>query len=164
MRTRLTASYSPFSKILLGVFIFVFFIVILAHFILPVWLTRVFTFFEIILLIVSYLFARLITKNRIVIEFDSSFFYIVNVDSKTEQKFPLENVSWLNLRPGKTEVSSRFVPYILHYLDNDQQEQKIKVWVNWLDEPVRTFTHFVGNKNPSFEYNDSSWSLDYKNS
>ena len=51
MRTRLTASYSPFSKILLGVFIFVFFIVILAHFILPVWLTRVFTFFEIILLI-----------------------------------------------------------------------------------------------------------------
>lgn len=164
MRTRLTASYSPFSKILIGVFIFVFSIVILAHFILPVWLTRVFTFFEIILLIASYLFARLITKNRIVIEFDSSFFYIVNVASKEEQKIPLENVSWLNMRPGKVEVSSRFVPYILHYFDNNQQEQRIKVWVNWMDEPVKAFTSSIEKKNPAFEYNDSSWSLDYKDS
>ena len=162
MRTRLTASYSPFSKILLAIFIFVFLIAILAHLILPVWLTRVFTFFEIILLIASYLFARFITKNRVVIEFDSSFFYIVNVASKTEQKFPLENVSWLNLRPGKAEVSSRFVPYILHYLDNDQQEQKIKLWVNWLDEPVKAFTNSVEKKNPAFEYNQSTWTLDYK--
>lgn len=150
MRTRLTASYSPFSKILIGVFIFVFSIVILAHIILPVWLTRVFTVFEIILLIASYLFARFITKNRIVIEFDASFFYIVDVASKTEQKLPLENVSWLNLRPGKIEVSSRFVPYILHYQDNNRQKQSIKVWVDWLDEPVKAFTNSIKKRNPEF--------------
>ena len=150
MRTRLTASYSPFSKILIGVFIFVFSIVVLAHIILPVWLTRVFTVFEIILLIASYLFARFITKNRIVIEFDTSFFYIVDVASKTEQKLPLENVSWLNLRPGKIEVSSRFVPYILHYQDNNRQKQSIKVWVDWLDEPVKVFTNSIKKRNPEF--------------
>ena len=150
MRTRLTASYSPFSKILIGVFIFVFSIVVLAHIILPVWLTRVFTVFEIILLIASYLFARFITKNRIVIEFDASFFYIVDVASKTEQKLPLENVSWLNLRPGKIEVSSRFVPYILHYQDNNRQKQSIKVWVDWLDEPVKVFTNSIKKRNPEF--------------
>ncbi|HEY4965684.1 MAG TPA: hypothetical protein VII28_04760 [Puia sp.] len=162
MRTRLTASYSPFSKILIAIFIFVFVIVILAHIILPVWLTRVFAVFEIILLIASYGFARFITKNRIVIEFDANYFYIVDVASKTEQKFPLENVSWVNLRPGKVEISSQFVPYILHYLDNDQQEQKIKVWVNWLDKPVKEFTHSVEKKNQEFEYKDSTFTFDYK--
>jgi hypothetical protein len=160
MRTRLTASYSPFSKVLIAIFIFVFLIAILAHIMLPEWLTRVFTFFEIILLVACYLFARLITKNRVVIEFDASFFYIVDVSSKTEQRFPLENVVWLNMHPGKTEVSSRFVPYILHYMDNNEQEQKVKLWVNWLDEPVKAFTNSVEKKNPAFEFNDSNWMLD----
>jgi hypothetical protein len=162
MRTRLTASYSAFSKILLAIFIFVFSIVLLAHFILPEWLTKVFTVFEIILLVVSYLFARYITKSRVIVEFDASFVYIMDAASKTEQKFPLENVSLLNLHPGKIEVTSRFVPYSLHYLDNDQQEQKIKVWVNWLDKPVIEFANSIREKNPEFEYRDSRLSFDYK--
>jgi hypothetical protein len=162
MRTRLTASYSAFSKILLAIFIFVFFIVLLAHFILPAWLTKVFTVFEIILLFISYLFARFITKNRVIVEFDTSFVYIIDADSKAEQKFPLENVSLLNLHPGKIEVTSRFVPYSLHYLDNEKQEQKIKVWVNWLDKPVKEFANSIREKNPDFEYRDSRLTFDYK--
>ena len=163
MRTRLTASYSAFSKILLGIFIFVFTIVILAHISLPSKLTSIYPAFEVILLVIAYVVARLITKNRILIEFDPAFFYIVDVASKKEQKFPLENVIWLNLQPGNIEVSSRFVPYSLHYLDNDRQEQIIKVWVNWLDKPVREFADSIRKKNPDFEFKNSKWTLDYKN-
>jgi len=162
MRTRLTASYSAFSKILIAIFIFVFFIVFLAHIMLPAWLTKVFTIFELILLVVSYGVARFITKSRVIVEFDTSYFYIIKASSKTEQKFPLENVSWLNLQPGNIEVTSRFVPYSLHYLDNDQQEQKIKVWVNWLDKPVKEFANLIREKNPEFEYKDSRLNFDYK--
>jgi hypothetical protein len=155
MRTRLTASYSAFSKILLGIFIFVFTIVILAHINLPSRLTRVYPAFEVILLLTAYVVARFITKNRVLIEFDSVYFYIVDVASKKEQKFPLENIVWLNLQPGKMEVSSRFVPYSLHYLDHEEQEQIIKVWVNWLDKPVREFADSIRKKNPDFEYKHS---------
>jgi hypothetical protein len=162
MRTRLTASYSGFSKILLGIFIFVFTIVILAHINLPARLTRVYPAFEIILLITAYVVARLITKNRVLIEFDAGFFYIVDVASKKEQKFPLENVIWLNLQPGKMEVSSRFVPYSLHYLDNEEREQKIKVWVNWLDKPVREFADSIRKKNPGFEFKNANRAYDCK--
>lgn len=160
MRTRLTASYSGFSKILLAIFIFVFTIVIMVHISLPVTKIRLFPFFEIGLLIVSYLFARFITKNRSVVEFDSSYFYILDVARKTEQKFPLENIVWLDMVQGKNEVSSRFVPYSLHYLDNDQQEQKIKVWVNWIDKPVKEFAESIRKKNPDFEHKDAIWTLD----
>jgi len=162
MRTRLTASYSAFSKILLGVFIFVFTIVILAHISLPSRLTNIYPSFEIILLVTAYLVARIITRNRVVIEFDECFFYIVEVSSKQEQKFPLENVIWLNLRPGTIEVSSRFVPFSLHYMDNDEQEQIIKVWVSWLDKPVREFADSIRKKNPDFEFRNSNWTIDYK--
>jgi hypothetical protein len=162
MRTRLTASYSAFSKILIAIFIFVFSIVFLAHIMLPEWLTRAFTVFEVILLVVSYGVARFITKSRVIVEFDTDYFYIINAASKTEQKFPLENVSWLNLQPGNIEVTSRFVPYSLHYLDNDQREQKIKVWVNWLDKPVKEFANSIREKNPEFEYKDSRLTFDYK--
>jgi hypothetical protein len=105
--------------------------------------------------------ARLITKNRVLIEFDTDSFYIVDVASKKEQKFPLENVVWLDLQPGNMEVSSRFVPYSLHYLDHEQQEQIIKVWVNWLDKPVKEFAESIREKNPDFECKHSNHLFDY---
>jgi hypothetical protein len=162
MHTRLTATYSVFDKIILSVFVFLFSLVGLSKIRFPSWIGGGTPVLTILLFAISYLLIQLIIKKRRVIEFDADNFYIVDLSSKTEQKIPLENVSWLNMRPGKIEVNRWFVPYSLHYQDNNKKEQKISIYVDWLGKPIKEFVQFVIIKNPDFEFKNCTWTFDFK--
>ena len=162
MRTRLTASYSVFSKIIIATLIFVGSFIFFVNIGVTVWFGKGTPVFAIVLFIASWLLVQFITKDRTVIEFDASDFYIVDATSKTEQKFRLENVIWLNLRPGMIKVSRWFVRYSLHYLDNYQQENKIRLWVSWTGKPLDEFVNAVKKKNPDFKYKGWTWTFDTK--
>jgi hypothetical protein len=162
MRTRLTATYSVFTRIMISILIFVGSFILFVNMGFTIWLGRGIPVFAVILLITSYLLLRFILKDRVVIEFDSGDFYIVDASSKTEQKIPLENVSCLNLRPGIIKMTRWYARYSIHYLDNYQQEQKIRLYADWLGKPLKDFVSAVKKKNSSFEFKDYTWTLDFK--
>lgn len=162
MRTRLTMNYSIFLKGLLTFFIFLFSFVFAASTGFTSKLGNLTPVFELLLIIASFFLVQFITKDRTVIEFDEDYLYIVNKTVENEEKFPLEHVSWLNLRPGIMKGNRWFVRFSLHYLDADGQPQRIKLWIDWLGNPLKSFVKLVKQKNPAFVYKDATWTFDYK--
>jgi hypothetical protein len=163
MRTRLSAKFSIWFKILTTLFLFLFSFILLTklpHDPWPVWGNLT---FEAILITSFYLLVQYFFKDRTVIAFDRDNLYITDVIAHAEQVIPLEHVSWLNMRMNSIKTGAIWYRgYSLHYADDYHQEQKIRFYIKSTGNELREFVTLAKNKNPEFRYKNWSWTFDLK--
>jgi hypothetical protein len=163
MRTRLSAKFSIWFKILTSFFLFLFSFILLTklpHDPWPVW----FTFsLDAVLFTGSYMTVQYFCKDRTVISFNPNNLYITDVKSNTEDIIPLEHVSWLNMRMNSIKTGAIWYQrYSIHYIDNYNQEQKIRLYIKLMGDSLMEFVKAAKAKNPDFRYKNWSWTLDLK--
>ena len=163
MRIRLSAKFSIWFKILASFFLFLFSFILLtklAHDPWPVW----FTFsLDAVLLTGAYMTVQYFCKDRTVISFDQNNLYITDVKFNTEDVIPLEHVSWLNMRMNTIKMGAIWYRrYSIHYVDNYNQEQKVRLFIKLMGDSLVEFVKAAKAKNPDFRYKNWSWTFDLK--
>ncbi len=162
MRTRLSAKYSMWVKLPITLIVFVIAFIIAAKLNIIAFLDAPRSYiFEIILLFACCRLVFFVLKDRKVIEFDESFLYIVDNKQGIETRIPLKNITWLNRRLRDFKVGALwFCWYSLHYLDEFNQQQRIRFFIKVPSEPCSRFAGLVKGKNPDFRFKNWSWNFD----
>jgi hypothetical protein len=152
MRIRLSGKIPVVEKIHVAFLIFFFLSTVSAvllmsiGFRIPVWYVLVATYF-----IASYPLSQYLYKDRIVVSFNLENFYITNVNSGTEEVIPLSHATHLNTRIPEIRKDSIWSwKYRLYYLDNFNNDQNVRLFINQRSIEFREFITFAKMKSPNF--------------
>lgn len=100
-------------------------------------------------------------REKQVVEYDTNYIYITDLQQGTQTKIPLQNVVRWNRRPGYYDYKKRSsLRYSLHYLDSTGLLAKVIV-VTSSSVYVDDFLKKVKAQNPAFTQKHWTHSFDY---